>query len=449
VDEIFAEIEYEHNPQNAAPAASQPVAQRKRDPIREKFYDMRSLATYNPFARDDAALFYKQATLMADFEDDFPNPAAFSDYFPCYQRMGYEQLRSYFTWRTKTRRGETEPCDTSYTFLYIYELLNGIGGGLDELINVWTDPALDKYMPGWLKDYHIYYGIPGFADFVSRHKLHAYYPEMFLWESENRLELWNSMANYDITKSKFYQDGYQEQMRDCFQAVAVTDRLTSGSSQLIYTSKGAVWQPFRRAMFFDWKEQQDRTAHLPGGEVYHCKNGRWTADLPIWYSGRKEFFGYVIKKTEACLRQALGYKYKLNVKQNKLDAAIEAAVAEYHLSTTRTVVSVDHDNLARIREEALGTQDKLLVEEVEEIEEETIETLEESGWDALTPTETAALRAPDFTAFALANNLMPEILADSINEKAADYLGDSLLDEDFIIYDEYKEMVEQICLRQE
>jgi protoporphyrinogen oxidase len=132
-----------------------------------------------------------------------------------------------------------------------------------------------------------------------------------------------------------------------------------------------------------------------------------------------------------------------------LDAAIEKAVAAYLREKNRTVVNVDAESLKRIRLEALDTQDKLIVPEEElydlpEEPETALPTLPE-GWDglrtALTDTELnavrLALKGGDVKAFADANGVMLEVLVDGINEKAADHIGDSLLELDGI-YDEYK-----------
>ena len=78
------------------------------------------------------------------------------------------------------------------------------------------------------------------------------------------------------------------------------------------------------------------------------------------------------------------------------------------------------------------------------------------GWkalkNALTDVERQALslalqEGADIKAFAVENGIMLEVLADSINEKAADCIGDSLLeiDDDIVLYDEYRENVEAIC----
>jgi hypothetical protein len=45
------------------------------------------------------SVFIRQARFMADFEDDYQKLAPFSMFYPYYQMMSYEQLRTYFTWR--------------------------------------------------------------------------------------------------------------------------------------------------------------------------------------------------------------------------------------------------------------------------------------------------------------------------------------------------------------
>lgn len=40
---------------------------------------------------------------------------------------------------------------------------------------------------------------------------------------------------------------------------------------------------------------------------------------------------------------------------------------------------------------------------------------------------------------------MLEVLAEGINEKAMDCVGDGLLDEELVIYEEYREQIREIC----
>jgi len=512
----FAEIEIGAPPSTNSQHSSlnfqlpQPIQPRVIDPIREKFYEMRRMASNRPFARNDSELFYRQAKFMENFTDDYKGDAKFNMYYPYYQNMGYEYLRTYFTWRTKARDGAIQPTSLSYVFLYIYELLSSIGtndptDGLNKLLVIWNSfsqeyPAIEKYLPKWLKDYHIFYEMPhSFYAFVEEHHLQRHYSLTLLFNenTENKLELWNGISGYDVTNSKFYNDGNQELMSKCFEAVFCgiqnfcTKRNTRFEDLLIYSvGRRFVWQPFKQALFYSRTSQTDREIKISEFERYYCKNGQWTANLPIYYSSQKDFVGYVLKKTEACLRQAVNYKFKLvadikpgskpfrelqrpAAKRAELDKVIENAVKQFYSDMTRTIVKVDQSNLTRIREEALGTQEQLIVPEdkgtvhlscfTETSHEDTAKaksktdepspclTLSYSdGWkvlrEALSDVERKALSVAIYggasiKALADENGIMLEVLADGINEKAADYIGDSILElgEDMIIYDEYRD----------
>jgi len=532
-------------------APPQPIQPRILEPIREKFYEMRKLASIRPFARNDSELFYRQARFMEDFEDNFDGDAKFNMYYPFYQNMGYDYLRTYFTWRTKVRLGDIQPTSLSYVYLYIYELLSGIGvsnptQGLEKLLDLWNctfiRAGVEKYLPKWFKDYFVFYGLNSrgtvllsecdeistlsdenstnvtgtvlvttcFSDFVEKHKMQKYFSLSLLFDEtiENKLELWNNVSGYNIRTSRFYKDGNEQMLCDCFVAVlnSIKDfcekRNTRFEDLLVYSvSNRSPWQPFKHALFGSRVKQTDREIKISDFERYYCKNGQWTANLPIYYSSQKDFVGYIIKKTEACLRQETGYKYKLvaemksgnkpfrelqrpAAKRAELDKAIEKAVSDFYRNLNMVAVKVDHTNLARIREEALETQEQLIVTEGKqgdgssawffESREDKATMLENQaeepspclpsdpitlsfadGWKALrkslTDIERQALSlvlqdGADIKAFANANNIMLEVLADSINEKAADSIGDNLLEVDdvLILYDEYRENVENL-----
>lgn len=498
-DAPFAEIEYDPSVGSAFRAPAQPIAPKRADPIREKFYAMRSLASGIPFARNDPALFYRQAKFMEDFADDYRGSAQFFMYYPCYQHMGYEQLRTYFTWRARARRGEFLPVSLSYVLLYVYELLSSVGvadaaDGLARLMAVWSayrerERALDDYLPGWIKDYHVYYALPGFVDFAREHGLEAHYPDLFLFDPGARdgFALWCAASSYDVLKSKFYNGGNGALTRDCFSAVlggirALCESRNRRVEDLLMAGvhRGAAWTPFAQALFYPWLRQGDRRAELSDRERYFCRGNRWTADLPVPDPDRREVAGYLMKKTEACLRRAVRYKFqltanpaafcnlpyklgRLGITQAELDAAIESAVAEFHRGLNRTVVVVNRENLDRIRLDALMTQDKLIVPE----EDEPAPPLDEcappdarpgqgfDGWcalkAALSGVELRALAlilrgGAEIRSFADENGVMLEVLADSINEKAADCIGDAILEfgDGMAVYGEYREKIAEM-----
>jgi len=343
---------------------------------------------------------------------------------------------------------------------------------------------------------------------------------MFLFSScvEDRLALWNHISDYNVAASRFYNDGNQQLMTDCFESVIrgvseICESLKIGAEHLfIYRfSRVGSWHPFQQALFYHWLRQPDRKVKMPLQESYSCKDNRWSAYLPIYYSDQKHIVGRIIKKMEACLREDMKYKYKLKADSCifyrssgtpiELDAVIEKAVSDFRRDLTRTVVTVDHANLARIRKEALGTQDKLIVTEEEvsqaalpvraghddridppiqtelsipvvadahidpptsaappvpaELDDRIDPPDARDGWlalqNALNAIELQALSIAlrggvNIKTFADENGIMLEVLADSINEKAADIIGDSILETDdgIIIYDEYSESIAQI-----
>ena len=522
----FHEVEYELRGSTAiggswrsgsAPAVSaQPIGRRAINPVREKFNLMRRFSQVYPPDWKNDALFYEQAKFMEDFSDDFHGDVQFSMYYPCYQQMGFEQLRTYFTWRGKTRRGEILPTSTSYVFLYFFELLGGIGvndpaDGLNKLMRFWNsyrkhDPLFDGCLPRWLKDYHIYYKLPrSFEDFVREHNLYCYYPEMFLFLPgvPDRLALWNRLSAYDVTKSKFYTAENETLHRECF------DSVLSGMEEFCARRNARLedlfcfrinakstwyhaWKPFKDALFHDWLKQPDRTVKMPGGEIYVCKKNHWRASTLNTETWRNQLISYLIKKMESDLRRAVSFKYKLTAKPgafvNELsrmgirigdfDKAIEGAVAGFHESTTRTVVIVDHSSLERIRKEAQGTQDKLIIPDQAGPPSGAQPSTPDSQlhptphnshlssplpppdeWialeDDLSATEREALSillrggmdsGMEIKSFADENGVMLEVLIGGVNEKAADHIGDCIVEIDgsVSIYDEYRDKVEKM-----
>ena len=189
---------------------------------------------------------------------------------------------------------------------------------------------------------------------------------------------------------------------------------------------------------------------------------------------------------EAELRKTVKYKYKLSAnldmvnpytldKLHKagifIDKIIESAVFDFYKEATKTVVKVDHEALERIRLEALATQQSLIVEEQEKTydfntsvdcvdsvssdqnifsDPSDIEVSSDSDiWDmlkeSLCENELKALDViivnGDLKKFADESGIMLEVLVDGINEKAMDYIGDNILDEDMAIYEDYEEYI--------
>lgn len=563
-EDQFYEIEYDSAPFPGVGKfvmKSSKIQAPPRDGIREKFDRMRDIARENRILyfnsskfydkrvrQENAKIFYMQGEFMADFEDDYEKAQPYSAYFPSYQTMGYEQLRTYFTWRTKVRQGNIEGTSLSYAFLYIYELINLIGvkdpeEGLERLLLFWDayrqfDQSIDKYVPGWLKDYHIYYGLDeGFREFVQKNQLGEWYPD--LADPQDGFDMLCAISKYDLRDSVFYGEGNEELVRSCFDSTMdrlerVFEERGMNLEELVFqpVKNRPEWLPFKGALFYPCLAQEDRTVVLSDKEVYFCCRDRWTFQTTLTTEGGKRLIGYVMKQMEAVLRKAVKYKRKLSANPGmlgpamtqelelagiRLEETVENAVTEFYRERNRTVVRVDAGALERIRQEALMTQEALIVPEEQvglagnaELEEKSgfgqnmhfeggsagdtaVASAEETEmvsdpWrdfgNALNETERKALtlalfwqdgewhpgsggaegesgEGGDFCVelhscqnmkqFADEQGVMLEVLMDGINEKAMDYVGDSLLDEEFNIYEDYvqqaEEMMEEIWRR--
>lgn len=549
-----------------------------RDEIRELFNRMRDIARENRqlnFSRpkfydkriqqENGKILYKQGMFMKDFEDDYEKIVPYSAYFPSYQMMGYDQLRTYFTWRTRIREGNISHISLSYAFLYLYELLNNIGvenpkDGLEKLLSFWEtfreyDKSLDKYVPKWLKDYYIYYGLSGsFGEFAEENGLAGYYPELV--REGDRFELLCSISKYDLRQSSFCTEERKDLIRRCFALTMDRLRESLGESGIVledYIFQPArnmtVWSPFQGALFYPSVGQPDRKVVLSEREVYLCSRNQWTFSKVITAESGKRLLAYVMKEMEAELRRRTGYKYRLSANPDILSPGmadelekagidlkkiIGDSVAEFYREETKTVVRVDPGTLEKIRRESYAIQEKLIVPEEEilplwqteqpgaenpplygrtdagsgvpgavgipgtmdalkererpggeekpreyseisaEPEQQRMEGIHEQPeipaiqgqqetsapqpaendqWkalrEALTETEAEALRIilngkTNLKQFADGQGVMLELLAEGINEKAADIIGDALLDNEFEIYEDYLEDVKEM-----
>lgn len=498
---------------------SQKIEPPVNDEIRDLFHQMRDIARENQslfFAsskfydkkvqQENSKIFYKQGMFMKDFTDEYTESVPYSSYFPYYQMMGYEQLRTYFTWRTEVRKGNVADTSLSYAFLYIYELLNNIGvddpqDGLDKLITFWKafsvyNKTIDKYVLRWLKDYHIYYKLPrSFKEFIDKNNLSMHYPKIV--NTDDNFDLFCAISKYDIRKSAFFADDKIKLITDCFcfitnklKQVFIENGIDFDETIFQPTKKMSPWKPFKDALFYPWMKQPDRRIVLSEKEIYICSQNNWSFSTVITSESSRQLIGYVMKQMEAVLRKVTKYKFKLSVNINtvahvvigklneaglSLERIVTDAVMEFYREATKTVVKVDRGALSRIRQEALTIQEKLIVPEQVELvftaptpqnfslpvlkdvsptpppgeESASLSDSWEGLRNALSEIETKALLIvmlgeSDIKQFADEHGVMLEVLIDGINEKAMDFVGDNLLDDEVKIYDDYIEQVKEM-----
>lgn len=384
----------------------------------DKIREMRALAR-RPEARpwSEARLFVKQARLMEDFEDDCPYAGTFQAYFPTYEAMDNSQLRGYFTWRAQVRRGVIEKTSLSFAYVYLYELLNGIGTapGLPAfraIESFWQgyrafDSSLDRYVRPWLVDYVVYHGLdPALArpyanaehnraiallaraekallhQPVQKRRRRAPYPFGENPDAEERLlAALDELSTYRLGTSRLYRDD-PEALRSV--SCAVFARLvryyhTGRSQDLVENLFGTCGERahlmFASAVFHDPKRHPDCAYELDETCHFTCRSGIWACETYHDGGARSAKLGQILRATDRQLRMALGYPHPLKDRADPkylvqlIDReasdfiAWRAAHAAHH-------VEIDLSKLAGIRAGAAITREALLVDEEREEEPE-------------------------------------------------------------------------------
>lgn len=150
---------------------------------------------------------------------------SFSSYWPTYAAMKPEQERWYFYWRTEFRRGEKVETDLSYLFIYVYELINGVGwddpqDGLNTMIRVWESyrarfRRLDGYMADWVREFALVNSLDLPESSALEQTAGQLKGELLDLELSRRFgetpaeltwELIARLSDYDVTTSRFYKD---------------------------------------------------------------------------------------------------------------------------------------------------------------------------------------------------------------------------------------------------
>lgn len=440
------------------------------EPIRE----MRALAR-RPEARSwsDAHLFVEQARLMADYVDDRPYSGEFKSYFPTYEAMDNQQLRGYFTWRRGVRSGNLTQTSASFAYVYLYELLNGIGVEPGEeafraIEGFWQayrtfEPAMDRYVRPWLVDYVVYHelspefarpylntehdhavGVLSRADATARsqprqRRRAAYVPKTDL----ELFDALGTLSTYRLRESRLFQDEPDALMAvTCAVFVQLARYYHNGRAQGLTESLFGSRHPmphlmFASAVFYPGTRHPDTVYELDDTCRYLCRNGIWTCDALHDGGARSAKLGQILHAVDQRLRAALDYSHPLKERGDPkyLAQIIDREVHDYlewQRQNAPRHIEIDLSKLADIRSMAAETREALLVDEERDeaapIVRETPSAPEQDSSLGLTPEELSLLHSLlDGHASSTPGT---DLLVDAINEKLFDLLGDTAIEFD-------------------
>lgn len=368
----------------------------------------------------EAEFFYRQGLLMADFEDDCPYNGTFKSYFPTYNAMSDRQLRGYFTWRAQVRRGTVEETSTSFAFLYLYELICGIGvddplDGFKKIKAFWDayrafEPGIDRFARVWLQDYAVFHGLD--PELLRDSKTVAFdnalielrraarglapapapsdLPPARRKTSEPTLPLppdeageerlmtaINALSTYNLNNSRLDRSHHRD-LRHVACAVYVrmaryydTHRKTGIVASLFGEETAMPYTMFASAVFFAPERHEDCEYRLDPIHIYRCQNGFWEC-MRIHGSRQKSSkLGEMMRACDQRLRLALDPTHPL--KEEKVPKYLakiidDEIVAWLSWDAAHQPVKIDIDlsQLGHIRSAAAQTREALLIDEERE-----------------------------------------------------------------------------------
>ena len=452
----------------------------KNQDIPERLRQMQNLYEYEDYSPEMKCWnFCRQGKFMEDYEDNAPWNGDFHHPFPAtYHNLNIKQLRGYFTWRSHVRKGNFQPIATSLAYIYIYELLNGIGvePGMDALEKMQDfvtgyldsgigDQGMRNTIRRWMFQYSVLYDLPPdlarqYADPVTLER-DAALTVLRAPESVSDAELFSALlvlSNKKLGQSpviKKFDDQGKHLFASCWRRVLRfcrpngTDFFTAcfGEPQTV------IWKPLSNAIYWESQKSLDAPYVLDDCREYTCSDGRWYEKSFDKLYDQSRFHTF-LHETDRILRERLKTGHYLKRKSGDawISSFVEKAIQEQQQEdedAARPKITLDLSHLEQIRQDARVTRDSLLTDEetdtaVDSLEPQKANTPAGAGDDdpspeavedtrqTLDPTHRQILQAllrGETVALALkANHVMPSIVADTINRAFLDEVGDNVLE---------------------
>lgn len=422
----------------------------------------RSLETGAGLWQSRESIFLKQGKLLAAYEDDYSYHGNLLRYYPTYQALTDPELRGYFSWRTRLRRGDVQEAPLSFAFLYIYELINQIGvpdpqEGYRKLKAFQQfDERIVPYLNRWLTDYVVYYGLDAglLADTPQAvfDKSIAVLETIRSHDAAQVVSAVKQLSGKWLERSRFYGD-HQEDMDAVIYAVLcrISDhyaKCKKGFTEQFFGSRiPNQTQLFDAAVFCDPLKRRDYEYALDEQCVYQCKNGFWTVTRYPYCTRPNAKLAKLLKTVDSFMRKAYAYAHpvKPEVDTKWITKLVQEEVQK-HLAAQKTAeakkIVIDYSKLSKIRQDAAITQEKLTVEE--DLEENAPEipacpepvrenpVREPSADSPLAPAEYRLLQCLLYGkswSWVRTEGYILSVLLDGINDKLYDTFLDTVVDD--------------------
>lgn len=365
-----------------------------REAIPEALRQMKRLYEYGRQTPEaQARNFYRQGMRMRDYVDDVPWTGDFVCYYPTYHDLNTRQLRGYFTWRAGVRQGRFTPIPTSAAYLYVYELLNGIGAdspadSLEKLRAFETgyldsgvgDAGMRTNLRRWMLELAVLRELP------RETALRCADPELLQFDAD--LETLKRPADRDDaavfaalcrlggkkTEGSPVVSADPERAARLFAGawrLAAADWRRDGKTLFTACFGGRRtrrWYPMSNAVYWQAEPPGEREYVLDPCRSFRCRGGLWQVSAYERSAFDKALLQGFLHETDLRLRRALrtGRYLKERPEDDWADPYVDAALSAERkaaAAAARPRVRLDLSGLDRIRSDAISTRDSLLTEE--------------------------------------------------------------------------------------
>ncbi len=369
------------------------IGRPERDQIPERIREMRHLYQYGRESSEFRAQnFLRQARFMADYEDDVPWIDGFASYFPTYHDLTTRQLRGYFTWRTQVRCGNFQPIATSAAYIYIYELLNGVGADtpeeciqkLQEFERGYLDSGIGEErmrvnLHRWMLEYAVLNNLPAECarqaadpELISQN---AALSALLAPDSHSDAEIFSALCRFGGKRTEATPVLAADRARGehLFAEIWKKASAFSHRGEDLFTlcfgkRRTRQWFPLYNAVVCRPAQQEDRDYILDECCSYQCRNGLWQVKAYEKAYFDRNWISGLVHEADARLRRYL--KTGRYLKENPADAwaipYIDEVIEEERralIEAARPKITIDLSGLEQIRRDAETTRESLLTEE--------------------------------------------------------------------------------------
>lgn len=378
---------------------TQPIPQMNFEPLKKEehtapndnfeiYFDYESL--YQP------ADFIKDMKQFEHKEGKKAELVPFMQYYPTYSSMDKQQKEWYFYWRSQVRKGIYLDTDLSYIFVHVYELLSGYGmnnadDGYKQLLELWKNyrkeyPKLDGYLFEWIFDfcqlYNLDFEMPGWTDLSLPYQPEIKNVIISKHSGEIPLKLTfaliDSLCDYSLVRSKFYNDGHQMLMNEAI------PRVVALADAALYKKEG-------KGILDKYGPNRPRKQTYYAFRGANCKNSNQRADITVKdYINSAKLRAYInelVRYAENVLRELYNCRGRLRgVSLDDETAKFVKAFLHKEYSPIKhesvpekkAEINLNFDNIKELRTQSDAVRDALEVEEASSETKELLTDLKEA-----------------------------------------------------------------------